>query len=51
MLPREVEEDIVRDLTDLDDPESQYSYLLACGRELSPFPEKYRVPENEIPEC
>lgn len=51
MTMREVEQDILNDLEELNDTISQYSYLIACADECSTFPEEYRTEEHLIKEC
>ncbi len=51
MKLEELEEDILNDLRELDDPISQYTYLIACAEELLPYPEEYRCDDCLIREC
>ena len=51
MTMREIEQDILNDLEELNDTISQYSYLIACADECSAFPEEYRTAEHLIKEC
>lgn len=46
-----VEEGILADLRDLDDPLLQYAYLVECGRDLPVLPEGLRTDANLVPEC
>jgi len=47
----EIENDIINDLTELDDAISRYTYLTGCAVDCAPLPEAYRHEEYLIPEC
>ena len=51
MTMREIEQDILNDLEELNDTISQYSYLIACASECADFPEQFRTAEYLIKEC
>ena len=51
MTIAETERDMIHDLEEITDPMSQLSFLIACGRELTPLPDQFRIKENLIPEC
>ena len=51
MTMQETEADILKDLRELGDTISQYSYLIACAGESEPFDEAMRTEENLVKEC
>lgn len=51
MTMQELERDICADLRELSDAMSQYSFLLACGKELPEYPAACRIEKYRIPEC
>lgn len=51
MNMQEIEQDILNDLTELEDDISQYTYLLQCAGECRPFPEEYRTEEHLVRDC
>lgn len=48
---KQIELDIISDLTDLEDTISQYTYLIECAKTLSDYPEIYKTDAHIIPEC
>ena len=46
-----LEEDILNDLSELENPMDQHSFLVACAGECLTFPEQYRTETNLIKEC
>ena len=40
---QEIEEDIIKDLNDLGDTISQYTFLITCAKECLPLPDAYRT--------
>lgn len=48
---REIEEDIIQDLNDLEDTISQYTFLITCAKECLPLPEEYRTDEYLVKDC
>lgn len=51
MRMKETEDDIIRDLRELGDDMSQYTYLISCGKELELLPEEERTDQWRIREC
>ena len=51
MSAEKTEADIIRDLTELEDDISQYTYLISCASECIPYPEEYRDEAHRIKEC
>ena len=51
MTMQETEADILKDLEELGDTISQYSFLIACAGESGPFEESLRTEENLVKEC
>ena len=51
MTMQETEMDILKDLEELGDTISQYSFLIACAGESEPFDEAMRTEENLVKEC
>lgn len=51
MTMQETEEDILRDLTELSDPISRYTYLIACASECRPMPGEEHLERYLIREC
>lgn len=47
----ETEQDILADLSELDTPMEQYSFLVACAQDCLPMPDRYRVSRFQIEEC
>ena len=48
---KDLEADILNDLSELENPMDQYSFLVACAGECLAFPEQYRTEVNLIKEC
>lgn len=48
---REIENEILQDLDDLDDGMMQVTYLVECGKFLECMPEPFKTDENLIREC
>lgn len=51
MTMQETEADILKDLEELGDTVSQYSFLIACAGESVPFEDSLRTEENLVKEC
>ena len=51
MTMQETEADILKDLEELGDTISQYSFLIACAGEGGPFDDSLRAEENLVKEC
>ena len=51
MTMQETENDILKDLEDLGDTISQYTFLIACAGECAPFNESLRTEGNLVREC
>ena len=51
MTMLETETDIQKDLEELGDTISQYSFLIACAGECGPFDDDMRTEENLVKEC
>ncbi len=51
MTMEELETDILKDLEELGDSISRYTYLIACAGECLPFPEEEKTEEYLIREC
>ena len=51
MTMQETETDILKDLEELGDTISQYSFLIACAGESRPFEDSLRTEENLVKEC
>ena len=51
MSMKDLETDILNDLSELENPMDQYSFLVACAGECLAFPEQYRTEVNLIKEC
>ena len=51
MSMKDLETDILNDLSELENPMDQYSFLVACAGECLAFPEPYRTETNLIKEC
>ena len=51
MTMQETENDILKDLEELGDTISQYTFLIACAGECAPFDESLRTEENLVREC
>ena len=51
MTMQETEADILKDLEELGDTISQYSFLIACAGESRPFDDSLRAEENLVKEC
>lgn len=47
----ETETDIIKDLDDLGDAISQYTFLIACANECVPLPDQYRTEEYLVKDC
>ncbi|MFC5067761.1 SufE family protein [Flaviflagellibacter deserti] len=44
-------DDIIESFALIDDWEERYRYLIELGRDLPPFPEEARIPENKVEGC
>ncbi len=51
MTMQETEIDILKDLEELGDTISQYSFLIACAGECRPFEDSLRIEGNLVKEC
>lgn len=51
MTMRDTELDILRDLEELGDDISQYTYLIQCAMECRPYSKEYRVDEYLVRDC
>lgn len=48
---KDVEKDILNDLEELEDPISQYTYLISCAEYCGQLPEEYQKDRYLIKEC
>lgn len=51
MNMKEIEEDILKDMDDLADPDSQYAYLIGCAGEMKSYPERLRDEKHLVKAC
>ena len=51
MNMREIEEDIIQDLNDLEDTISQYTFLITCAKECLSLPAEYRTEDYLVKDC
>jgi cysteine desulfuration protein SufE len=51
MTLQEAEQELVADLTMLEDWNDRYEYIISLGREAPPYPEEWRTEELEVMGC
>lgn len=49
--PNEIQDQIIKQFSDFENWEDKYKHLIKLGRELSDFPEEFRLEDNKVNGC